>query len=158
MKSEKYEKKLLEMHRKLSPGKIRKTTYIHQKKLINNNNKNNNEYLDYQRKVISICRDRNPVAYLLGCSDAMEEDLKEYKPDMVLFESEFKDDLLKDNSNTSVNIFFDVSGAVDPITIQDFIKEYRSGNLTGDELTSSLEDAIEESWQDTKMKNKKYLI
>lgn len=157
MKSKKYEKKILEMYNDISPRKIRKTAYIHQKKLINNNQKEDNDYVDYQRKVISICIDKNPVAYLLGCLDAMEEELKEQKPDVMLLGSEFKDVLLKNDSNTSHDIFIDLSGAVDPITIQDLIKQYRSGDLSGDKFTSALEDAIEESWQDTVKKNKKYL-
>jgi len=154
MKSQKYEKQILEMYRNMSPSKIRKTAYTQQKKLINNNP---NEDYDYQMKVISICRDKNPVAYLLGCSDAMEEELNDYKPNMLMLGPEFKDVLLRDVSDTTVNMFFEVSGAVDPITIQDLIKEYRSGNISGNELIISLENAIEESWKDTRIKNKKYL-
>ena len=144
------------MYKDMPAHRIRKIAYNHQK---NRNNKKNYDpdYMKYERKIDSICIDKNPTTYLLGYIDALEEQLHNLKPGMVFLGSKFKNDLQKEGTDSSVNIFFKTTGAVDPTIIQEHIDKYRDGKFTADQLIQALEESIAKSWQDTLNSNKKYL-
>ena len=154
-KYRKIEKKSLSVYKDLSPQRIReisKLKYQQQIKTINSENPYTPK--KYQEKVVNTLMRNNPVAYLLGYNDAIEEHISQQEPEMknIQIPPEMKNKILNEDDANRFQLIITLQGLVDPREIKDLIEESQKNDISLNEFIQLLENLIEEASNNDKVK------
>ena len=139
----------------LSPQRIReisKLKYQQQIKTINSENPYTPK--KYQEKVVNTLMRNNPVAYLLGYNDAIEEHISQQEPEMknIQIPPEMKNKILNEDDANRFQLIITLQGLVDPREIKDLIEESQKNDISLNEFIQLLENLIEEASNNDKVK------
>jgi hypothetical protein len=150
-KYQRLEEELHDIYAILSPEQIRRIIENALKEKINHitSDKNDNSYGKYQENLIATCLDVNPLAYLLGYIDTLEDIVSEQNPyimEEIVIDPQVKADLAKNYEKHNARIFFDVVGAVNPMGIRNLIETAQENDLSMEDFIISLEALMEEAW------------
>ena len=154
-KYRKIEKKSLSVYKDLSPQRIReisKLKYQQQIKTINSENPYTPK--KYQEKVVNTLMRNNPVAYLLGYNDAIEEHISQQEPEMknIQIPPEMKNKILNEDDANRFQLIITLQGLVDPWEIKDLIEASQKNDMPQNEFIQLLENLIEEASNNDKVK------
>jgi len=154
-KYRKIEKESLSVYKDLSPQRIReisKLKYQQQIKTINSENPYTPK--KYQEKVVNTLMRNNPVAYLLGYNDAIEEHISQQEPEMknIQIPPEMKNKILNEDDANRFQLIITLQGLVDPREIKDLIEESQKNDISLNEFIQLLENLIEEASNNDKVK------